>query len=600
MGNEEKIVVIGRNSSLYNAHREDLRRKYPRIQEYSHSDISNIPYESIAIVFSFDRTSLAANIKLIADVRSRITGRLIYISSTAVFARRFRVNYTYPLLKGAIEDYIISSVENASIIRVGVPVQLLNGKVPKGRCLLTSVEQFLNSIEKGIIGDSLIINSFSVNVIGPSVTDIYFKLYSRLGKYILLKQIFMVFDITLKLLGARNYGYTLLSNYSFESRPLTSVTIGGGLTANAVQSSSKYSDYRINPKSNIDVLKSPQSSTMLEHIGGGGNSDLWHGVISKLSNYKYSEVETDIFNKSLRDIYGFTQSEIDLLDNGYAFVPKSPLRPQIDNSMGELINDKVICINSSEGGFKIDTLNGEYQCESVKLAMGSLSLLKLLYSSGFLNKKCSFDDHMVGYFGQIIFRKKRKFNIIRNRTGHFKKYITIKLSTGDALNVTLRPAYGSFKDIDKASRYRSTFSTGAKNVILTLLKKISIPLIGEAIYNKYGYSIAVRTYNIVGHIETRNNVEFNKSHRNSIIYLKDVINLSDDDIDIIRKELIKFEPSSLQISKDVHVSPGLHFVNLDISLLDKVPAGIDIYSTLQLPSSVEHPTFTQFVRTKAL
>jgi hypothetical protein len=115
---EFPLVIVGKNSKLYGYYSQAIKKRFKVGIELSHIGINSIPTDSNVVLFSFDRKSLEANLKLVSVISNRIRGKLIYISTSAVFANIYTTRYLYPKLKGDIEINVLNNHANTVIVRV--------------------------------------------------------------------------------------------------------------------------------------------------------------------------------------------------------------------------------------------------------------------------------------------------------------------------------------------------------------------------------------------------------------------------------------------------------------------------------------------------
>lgn len=340
-------------------------------------------------------------------------------------------------------------------------------------------------------------------------------------------------------------------------------------------------------------------------VGGGGNSDLWHGVISKINSLPDSEY-FKTFDLLLK-IYYPNQS-FSISDN-LSFIPYKPLRPK--NIIRKKFKDKVSILFDSLIYFKykdsyIDLIfkKDKITTGTLWLCTGSQGTLKVLNESNLLKEKEYYlDEHLVGYFGQIENEKTKQCNdVIFSQHGHLKPFFTIKQEGSRSMYLNVRPAHFRFKNLEYASRFRNFFGQSSKEIIFKLFSLLNLGLFFEAFYNKFGIAFSSSVYNIVGHIEIEKAVKYNVSE-NSFSLNTDNVILTNTEAQILTSIFgIHFKPSNV-----VHLSPGLHLINLDkpfgISYIDddlispiKANSSVFICSgvSLKLKSPV-HPTFSLLV-----
>jgi hypothetical protein len=359
------------------------------------------------------------------------------------------------------------------------------------------------------------------------------------------------------------------------------------------------------PLKEVESAKFSGENTELGQIGDGGNSDIWHGVISKLAADK-SQIYNETFDELINRYYPNISEKI---KDGISFIPHNPLRPKniIKNKFSNkvvFLNKKLISIEILTDYVKLFFDDETIEAKKIWLCTGATGTLDILKNSNILKEdNYTFDDHMVGYFGQI----KSKDILIKNKIsyiskGHFKSFNSIYLSSGIKMYLNLRPAHFSFKNIQKASKSRSFFSQKSTSIIKKLITKINFGLILEALYNKFGFLLPSNVYNIVGHVEICNILNYSRSN-GSLSYGANSLKFSSDDI----SEIKKYFGAKVLISTVVDLAPGIHFMNLKKPLaLSKIDDNIQsevnindlvfICCGLSLKiQSPEHPTFSLLV-----
>lgn len=353
-------------------------------------------------------------------------------------------------------------------------------------------------------------------------------------------------------------------------------------------------------ESKIEVTNTTNGKVKIGQIGNGGNSQLWHGVISFYNIIKHIEYKS-VFNMFFKKFYHLNNQKI---ESGYSFIPFRPLRPKkiIEKEFGNIhsINKEVISFKIEQNEVVVILSGEEIRTKKLWLCTGTTGTFDLLNNSGYIaTEKTFFSDHLVGYFGQI--QKKdipKTFSLkpLYSVKGHFKKFHKITLTENKSLYVNLRPALFKFKNIDIANKSRDFFADSSKSIIKKLLFKFNLALVFEALYNKFGIHFHSKLYNIVGHVEVQNSVYYSKSKK-EIFHLIDKIEFSEQDQAIIQN----YFNNCLTIKKEIFLSPGIHFMNaqftfdnIDTDLIaTKRDSPVIICSSLCLNiTSPEHPTFS--------
>ena len=603
-----KISIVGKNSKVYQIYKSSIKKVFIIDIEISHKDIDEIKTLINPIIFSFNNDNLSANIEMLSKIHLKSKGRIIYISSSAIYSTYHAKGYKYPFLKLSVENYIKSNFENYSILRLGVIKELNDKSSLYGNINLTEKKTFINSILVSL-NESRNVNSwiqakFPLNFLQNMSLNFTHLLYH------LLKRNFYIsrpVDLLLRFLKLNQYGYTYLSNYLFQPNlTIDEIIVGRGMGALGVLKKNINKPITvIDNEIESDYIKSKDfNNIVLEKIGNGGNSSKWHGGISyfELNKNNFSHN----FSNSLIDMFHLNKKTIqNILSKDYCFIPFFPIRPlKIFNESKNIINinSLVSKIEKKDDYFKLNINNQDILTKKLNLCTGSISTLDILFKSNFLKyNEILLSDHMVGYFGQI--KIKNNPNLIKyNLKGHLKKCFIIKLDKEKKIFLTLRPAYGIFKDIKKAEVFRSFFNDDSKNIVIKLLMKIFSPLLLEAFYNKFGIFIKTNTYNLTGHIEIKNalNIKLFEQKGPDIKYLQNSLKLTELEKNKFKSQLSEiFNNSKIKLQNETRLDPGLHFLNARYTngeKLVKESFPFNINSTMFFQEfHPQHPTFSLFV-----
>lgn len=601
-----KITIIGKNSKLYNNLKDEITQYIDK--EYSHNEIDSISSMENVLVFSFNPSSTISNINFLKKILEKTEGKLIYVSSSSIYANSFCAKYKYPIIKKEVENYLLQS-DNTIILRIGIVEEFISEKWYHGKIKLSTKNRIINGIKESILTSSRSIDAWeSVYIQNPNIIKrLSHRLLVLCNKN--LSHLFYLtrpLDLILKLFNFKNYGYTFLSN-QFENHSKQMV-IGSGMSALGVleafsEKNELKNSFVIHAKStkiNFSEISSPLNP--IESLANGGNSNLWHSVISKFLDDKDSNQTFEkFFNKY------FPESTTEDFQINSSFIPYFPLRPLkkiklFKNYLQGLIDDHIFLIEKQKSGLIIaHGKKSSYTTDKLFLCTGSISTLQLLSNSKFIDKETSstLSEHLVGYFGQFSGSLESQ-KTIRTKNGHFKYFHEIKLNQRKIF-VTLRPANFSFRNLETANDYRNFFGRGTRSILLSLISKFNLALITEALYNKLGIELNFsKKYNIVGHIESKNTVEINCfPFKNPIIHYKEKkIVFSYKEKEIIKKYLQSIGVTKqILINTKTHVSPGIHFLNSSLRAeLLQLPKGIKFYGTLLFEDdSPKHPTFDLLV-----
>lgn len=606
-----QITIIGSNSKLYQNLKTQLYNK--NIKELSHRDLKNVDEIVNPIVFSYSKESLSDNLDMLDLILKKTTGKIIYISTTAVYACAVSNKYSYPSNKKNIENYIISR-DNVVIIRIGLVENLFNKSKICGQIKYSSIDKIVNCIRDAFQEKSKIINAWEIkNFTGSFKNKFFLKIEFFLLE--LFKSNFFYtrpVDLVFKLLGFNNYGYTFLSN-NHQINSQKNIIVGSGMSSLGVLTAINESQSNLDDTILIHDFSSKSSHSVnnktIEYKGNGGNSNYWHSVISIfLRNKNIDFSRLFFFNLYYNKSYN-------LLKKGYSFIPIKPLRPlkkifkMIDKT--SIFDDELIFVERGVencNNLVLHTKRNTFYTKNVFLCTGSLSSLDILFKSNLItDDKVLLSDHLVGYFGQITLNKKSNLDrTIFKFNGHFKRFHNILLNPNRSMFVTLRPALFGFKSLETASSFRDFFGRKSSSIFINLIKKFNLALILEAMYNKFGLKFfKSKRYNIAGHIESKNfvNIQLSKSERPKIKYDEKNIKFNKEEIENINKYFSsKYNMDSIIISEKTSVSPGLHFLNA--SNIDFIPIDLDslakdhIYpfgTYLFQNHAPTHPTYDLFV-----
>ena len=294
-----------------------------------------------------------------------------------------------------------------------------------------------------------------------------------------------------------------------------------------------------------------------------------------------------------------------ILSKDYCFIPFFPIRPiKIFNKNKNIvhINSLIRKIEIEDKLFKLNINNQEIRAKNLNLCTGSISTLDILFKSNFLKyNEVLLSDHMIGYFGQITIKNSPEL-IKYNFKGHLKRFFIIKLGEEKRIYLSLRPAFGIFKDIKKAEMYRSFFNDATQNIVIKLFKKIFSPLLLEAFYNKFGVYIKTNTYNLTGHIEIKNalRIKLFEDKTPDINYVQKSLKITSSEKNSFISQLSNiFNNSQIKLQNEVTLDPGLHFLNaryLNGEKLENKSFPMNVYSTMFFQDyHPQHPTFSLLV-----
>ena len=607
----KQITIIGSNSILYNKIKDQLTNY--NIIELSHKDLCSVKEIVNPVVFSYSKESLSDNLDMLDLVLKKTTGKIIYISTSAVYACAVSNKYSYASNKKNIENHIISR-DNVVIIRIGLVENLFDKAKICGQIKYSSIAKIVSCIIGAFERNIKIIDAWeTIHIKGSILNNVFLKIELLLLK--IFKSYFFYtrpIDLIFKLIGFNNYGYTFLSN-NHQTKSKKNTIIGSGMSSLGVLTAINETQLNLDDTILIHDFSSKSyhsvNNKTIEYKGNGGNSNYWHSVISIFLRNRNIDFSRQFFFNL------FYNKSYNLLKKGYSFIPIKPLRPlkkifkMIDKT--SIFDDELIFVERGVencNNLVLHTKRNTFYTKNVFLCTGSLSSLDILFKSNLItDDKVFLSEHLVGYFGQITLNKKSNLDrTIFKFNGHFKRFHNILLNPNRSMFATLRPALFGFKSLETASSFRDFFGRGSSSIFINLIKKFNLALILEAMYNKFGLKFFnSKKYNIVGHIESKNsvNIQLSKSERPKIKYDQKNIKFNKEEIENINKYFSsKYNMDSIIISEKTSVSPGLHFLNA--SNIDLIPIDLDSLAKYHIypfgtylfqNHAPTHPTYDLFV-----
>lgn len=543
---EEEYTVVGKNSKLFSWLKDTSAYRFRAI---SHQEVANSEKILNPIVFSL-APQFEQNVQMFEEILSRYQGRFFYVSSVSV-QKSVNLRYNYPNLKKRCENYLIENCKNLTIIRVGVinndSLQTnWHGKVP-----LTRRRDITKALS--LDQEKLIVEAFTWSRIrGCRNTRIihffYLKIAGVLGRF---RKILRPLDLVLRALTKfKGYGYSLYEDTEKE-KVADVIVVGGGLISLAISKALDKNNVRyviLTPSGRKNIFST--TGALFEKAFLGGNSDKWHGVISDYLSL--DRVRRLTFAR-------FFYPKLQQLD-GESFVPYKPLRPQRLFAHKRVIYGRMLRHETRKNDVVVYTTRGELIAKRIYIGIGALSLVSYV-SKNYGAFSARIDDHRIGYLGTLKLNKSR-LSVKRSKHGHFKPTYSISCE-GEVLDVSLRPAYFNWRDIEKAQRFRDIYSNSTFKIIKTILKSFNICLILEAIYNKYGIQILkTDTYHLIASRLCKGAIEFDgDSFFEKRIDSKVVVS------DAVRKEVRKtvgavFREAEIEFCKSYGEFRGIHYLGL--------------------------------------
>ena len=196
---KNKILFIGANSRIVKS------LNVPNAAVISHAQIDSFTFDEYSeiFLFSWSNYSLEQNLELINKLpRSKI----IFISTVAVFATFFKQQWNnYPNWKLVCERHVLS--RGGKVVRFGIfdeeHLNKLNNLIPHTTSEL--IESYIRSSNKQVITNLFYLKPIDRNRKLQGIESFINIVSSYLpGKFIFQAP----FELILKLLGSKYYGYT--------------------------------------------------------------------------------------------------------------------------------------------------------------------------------------------------------------------------------------------------------------------------------------------------------------------------------------------------------------------------------------------------------
>jgi hypothetical protein len=311
--------------------------------------------------------------------------------------------------------------------------------------------------------------------------------------------------------------------------------------------------YNPTPSRNVLFKGAAETKEAPYSDANGGASDAWHGVIAMPRHVRSNSGMASDFERLFRFFY--PRTKLDPFYEDFAFVPFRPLRPfRHLPRMIRMIPGRVCRIIIEDDGVRVVCGDTEWHARAAWLCAGAEGTQYILSASGLIeSSSCNYDDHMVGYFGQIP-AARAQHSAQFSLDGHFKLHR--KFGVNDTFWTTSRPAHFGFRDLEYAQRNRDFFARRTHSILTSLAKKMDIALIMEALYNKLGVSIPSGLLNVVGHVFVPEAVRLNVEERAYTYELNRPVIPGD-----LVREAWASRTTAFSTTDLVNLAPGIHFVN---------------------------------------
>lgn len=496
-----KSLIIGKNSKIVKSLEPYL--KLVDIDYISHEDIESIESAiySVIFLFSWDFKDIGSNLRMIKCLPIE---KIVFISSMAVRSLEIRPQWAaYPNNKKICEDLVISG--GGSVLRIGVIENSglkLNGMIPVTRfeSLAISIRELIKNPSGNKVYECYALEAQTLGFIRRFCIKLV-NGFSRKHSQILSIQYGAYF--LLRTLGIDQRSYT--SDLVWRYRPLIQIGWGaiGSKYKSKLEVSTNFRSVIYSWKPNV-ILQ--ENGFKLTRIGkyGTGLAAFWHGAYIAKIKGKY-----------------------------FKRVPLFPYRPKLPKSAYAF---DVISIDFFDGLFEIygcDENNQKYSLFAPKLilAAGALENIRLLSQW----RSCStvLSEHEIGRLGSVsletvkkIFDPEIKLGFLFNR--QILKFKEDTKSKVLEFYVEVRPSLKTYP-LDQKTFYMQQ----TKSILFKLLTQFSFRRINEAIYNKFGFSVLVESWDVYVQVLNKDCICFDASYG----FTKKALNIKD--IELVKNTLSK-------------------------------------------------------------
>ena len=453
-----KILFIGKNSKVFNI----LQKFFPLnsdIDAISHKEIYQVDlkkYDRIVVLSwspVFDENKRIFNFCINSPV--------ILVSSIAVNSLQLNdaVNYSlYPSDKYKLEKLYLAA--GKMVLRLGQISDINKNFYP----IVTDAEMLINFIFEGSYSNSVktlckINMQTKSNFLSRTIYSGYLKIFT------------ILYLVLMKLLKSTNYGYTREAAKYFSPK----IIIGNGLFA------SRYLD--VNSKKNMLLISNNSVNKTLTNDGFKNtiisNSDrglgaFWHGVTIK------------------EDAKG-----------AFKYVPWAPYRPKYNANINNEIKQIYYCKQTKI--WSVTSLSGEvFYCHKLILAAGWFTNCRLLLDLTDVDF-ASLSDHELAKVGTISYAELLDKGFIK-KFGPIlygkKVYLSSKCSTEKFL-LDFRPSLEG----DELFYQDST-----ANIVIKLIKQFNIKRFNQAFYNKFGFGLLSKSFDIYLQTPIKNSIILSKNN----------------------------------------------------------------------------------------
>lgn len=348
-------------------------------------------------------------------------------------------------------------------------------------------------------------------------------------------------------------------------------------------------------RKNIDLHVSIENQNIIErkrllncdvpfnYKGLGGLGNLWHNVI----DLSFLNANPNAINSAHQVLDTFFNIKEKSLEFDREIVPYIPYRPSylIKKQKNITFQEELKKIEFKCGNAFAKFIDGQSKpYDHIFLCCGALNSGRILQASELGVLSGSLSDHLVGYSETMDISE---LDSCFTRIKRGLNYHSRKFEISKQIKSTYRPAYGSDRKVN--IRDKGIYLNSAQNVVLKLLKSMSLNTVRESLYLRYGIGQKARNY-----------------HKFIQFACEDVYTLRNNEIQVNDEILANKLNSFKQIGQNYNLNsivPGIHFYN-SLKTLDNRVSNFKINSSrvaLFAPSfnykmTSSHHTFEMMVK----
>lgn len=446
-----KKLIIGKNSSIIKVLRVDLSEN--QFDLISHTEMDQVDFTkySKVFLFSWSNHNLQDNTKLIRKIPA---DKLIFISSVATFALHVRKQWaSYPNWKYKCEKIVRE--DGGKIVRLGILRSDVIEKID-GWYFHTDLKDLLQYLKYETHCN--VTNLFEARYQNPSrrgyaikiLEDIYRRHHNFTREISVIDKLL---SFVLRYFGVVSYSYT----YDCNLMACDTLQIGYGALGSQVKESERKT-VCVSGQQNKTLTQDGFTGTRLG-FDKTGLGKFWHGA------YIYNDQ-----NK---------------LYKGVLFPVRRPKLPR-SALVGHV---EQITWRDESKSFSIKIASHiehlEFPCDKLIIAAGILETGRLILTLFPPIKEILYDDHDIGYIGSVVTKELVAKKII-NKKGPFiygRRVVKLFQDTGHECLLDFRPHVRG-----KLASDPSFYTRPALSIIISMIKKISIYRINEAVFNRFGFA----------------------------------------------------------------------------------------------------------------